>query len=341
MKRLLIAALTGVWLVPTALAWNAAGHRLITILALDGLPADSPAWLRDETTRQRIAFQSSEPDRWRSWNSTYLHHENKPDHFLDIEDLDGFGLTLATIPPLRNEYRRAMAIAKHEHADKSKPYDVAKDADRTQEFAGDALHAIAEHYSKLQSSFNQVRVLEKINDPKRAFQLQQSRENAIYEMGILSHFVGDLAQPLHTTSNYNGWTSPNPNGYTDSRKFHSYIDGGVLAKHGLTAETVKPAVKYDVKLENPRDPWQDMIKYISRSHERVEPLYELEKSGDLDKDKGKELITTCLSDGAATLSAMYAAAWATAAPNEKQIADFQFYDELKLDAPASAPASAP
>ncbi|MFN0137059.1 MAG: S1/P1 nuclease [Phycisphaerae bacterium] len=329
MKRLICAALIALQLAAPALAWNAHGHRTITYLALDGLPSEAPEWLRDATVRHRIAFQSSEPDRWRSSGMSQLHHENKPDHFIDIEDLAQFGLTLETIPPLRNEYRRAMAIAKHIHPDQMQKYDAAKDADRAQEFPGDALHAIAEHYAKLQSAFSQVRILERVNDPDRAFQLQQCRENAIYHMGVLSHFVGDLAQPLHTTRHYNGWVGENPSGYTESKKFHSYIDGGVLDKHSLTFTNVKPAMRKDAKIENPRDPWKEVLTYVRRSHDRMEPLYAMEKSGELDKDAGKQFITACLADGASMLSAMYWAAWNSAVPNDKQVADFVFFDELK------------
>ena len=55
-------------------------------------------------------------------------------------------------------------------------------------------YAIAEHYAKLQSSYNTVRILEGLGDPSRALQLEEARSNALYHMGQLSHFVGDAAQ---------------------------------------------------------------------------------------------------------------------------------------------------
>ncbi len=101
-----------------ALAWDAHGHRTITLLALDTLAqTDStrPAFLATPESREMAAFQSSEPDRYRAVRSGYLKHENDPDHYIDVEDLVPFGLTLETVPKLRYEYLRAMAIAKHEH----------------------------------------------------------------------------------------------------------------------------------------------------------------------------------------------------------------------------------
>lgn len=47
-------------------------------------------------------------------------------------------------------------------------------------------------------------------------------------MGVMGHYVGDLTQPLHTTKNYNGWVGENPAGYTTSKGFHAWIDGGFL-----------------------------------------------------------------------------------------------------------------
>ena len=93
-----------------ALAWSAHGHRTITYLALDGLPADVPDWLRDPSIRHRIADQSNEPDRWRGTPTPPLAHENDPDHYIDIEDLAQFGLTLQTVSPYRYDYLREVAF---------------------------------------------------------------------------------------------------------------------------------------------------------------------------------------------------------------------------------------
>jgi hypothetical protein len=346
MRRLLALATILALFSPSAPAWNARGHRLVTLLALDGLPADAPAFLRDETVRQRIAFQASEVDRWRGWTVPVLGHENKPEHYLDLEDLQGFGLTLETIPRLRGEYLRALAVAKHVHPDQAPPYDASKDAERTKEWPGLLPHAIAEHYAKLQAAFWQIRTLEKINDADRAYQLTQERENAIYHMGMLSHFVADAAQPLHTTKHFNGWVGENSHGFTTSNQFHSYIDGGAIATHDLTYEGLKPETQFKATV-SARDPWNDVLSYIRRSHDRLVPVYELEKSGKLDQAEGKAFISECLRDGGTMLAALYSAAWESSAPNQKQVSDFVMYDEKSptsqpkgwRPSPASQPAS--
>src|SRR5581483_1165465 len=47
--------------------------------------------------------------------------------------------------------------------------------------------------------------------------------------GWLGHYVGDGAQPLHVTVQYNGWTGPNPNGYTTAHQIHSQFEGAFVA----------------------------------------------------------------------------------------------------------------
>jgi hypothetical protein len=325
-------AAAAVLLVLTAasgvLAWSAHGHRAITYLALDGLPTDAPDWLRDPSIRHRIADQSNEPDRWRGTPTPPLAHENDPDHYIDIEDLAQFGLTLPTVSPYRYEYLRDMAIAKQTHPESVAPYDSAADKDHTREWPGFLPHAITEHYAKLRACFNTYRILAELNDPVRADQLEQARQNCIFEMGILSHFVADASQPLHTTKHHHGWVGDNPNGYTTDRGFHAYIDSGVVELHGYTAESLRPLVRFTATVDAD-NPWQDTLQYINRSFELVQPLYRLKRDGDLEKAAGKAFIAERLTDAASMLAALYSAAWTSSAPDERQIQAWVRYNNFK------------
>ncbi|MCA9244567.1 MAG: hypothetical protein KDA32_11460 [Phycisphaerales bacterium] len=314
-------------LAAPAFAWDAQGHRTITYLAFDGLPSDTPDWLRDSDTRNRAAFQSNGPDRWRGWGAPTLGHEHKPDHFLDIEDLAGFGLTLRTIPTFRQEYYRALAISKYAHPEMAPSYDASEDSERTREWPGALPYAILEEFVKLQSAFNDVRIIESLNDPARAHQLKQARETAIYHIGVLSHYVGDAAQPLHTTRHYNGWVGENPHGYTTDRGFHAMIDGDLLDMHGLTYEKLKPLMRYAARL-NPMAPWDAILDHIDRSHDQMEPLYKLEKSGELREEAGRRFTIERFESAASMLSAMIDQAWRSSAPNNQQIAAFVKYNRF-------------
>jgi hypothetical protein len=355
------AALTAVC-SSAALAWDAYGHRTIALLAVDVMQSKLPADATGETSplafvfqasgRNQVGYQAGEPDRYRAIHLGQLKHENDPDHYIDVEDLDQFGLTLSTIPPLRYEYLRVMAVAKHEHPENAKPYNERRDIARTQEWPGYLPYAIMEHYGKLISSDRQVRVLESLHDPKRADQLTAARSNVLFEMGQLAHFVGDAAQPLHTTCHHHGWVGDNPNGYTTNNGFHAYIDGTIVGIHGLSYDTLKGACATERTVDR-NDPWMDVLAEIQRSHDQLRPLYELQKSGDLEKEPGKKFITERFCDGATMLGTLYAAAWEASAMVPKDAADFLKYDEgssgkpnpmekgKKEDAPAPAPSPAP
>ncbi len=312
----------------TALGWSAHGHRTITYLALEGLPIEMPEFVRDASIRARIADNSNEPDRWRGMQLHTLGHQNGLDHYIDIEDLAQFGLTLETVSPFRYEYMRDMAVAMHVHPENVKPVDPSQDAEKTKQWPGFLPHAILEHFNKLKIAFNTYRILLALNDPARADQLATAKENCIYEMGIISHFVGDTSQPLHTTTHHHGWVGDNPGGYTTDRGIHAYIDGAVVDLHAITVESLRPLMKYEVKVDG-KDPWQDTLVYIKRSHAQVEPLYKLEKDKTLAKEAGKKMIEERLADAAATLSAYYAAAWASSEPSERDIQAWVRYNNFK------------
>jgi hypothetical protein len=312
MKRMLLVLLV-LHLVLPAWAWGPYVHRSLTYLALDGLPADIPAWLRDPNVRDRIAFQSNQPDNWREWKSVVLEHVNNPDHYLDVERLEDFGLTLQTVPKLRREYLKAMVLAKYEHPERVSPYDPATDPARVQEWPGFVLQAVAEEYAKLQSAFSDLRKLEQGGDSVPPARLEQARAVVIEHMGNLSHFVEDMAQPLHTTKHYDGWVGENPAGYRWRKDFHAYIDTGLPAALGLTYEALKPQVSYGRRV-NASDPWEDVIQHFQRSHDQLVRLYELERDGQLDGPEGRALIAGRLADAAAMTSAMIWAAYTSSGP---------------------------
>ncbi|HYE02036.1 MAG TPA: hypothetical protein VD963_02245 [Phycisphaerales bacterium] len=333
MRRMLAGLVLACGAAGAGLGWGAHGHRTITYLALKGLPADAPEWMRSARTRELVAEQSNEPDRWRGLPSRYLKHENDPDHYIDVELLAQFGLTLQTVPPLRNEYLRAMAIAKHTHPESVEPYDAAKDPEAAKEWPGFLPHAIAEHYAKLRASLLIYRTVEALGEPDRAHQLELAQQNVIYHMGVLSHFVGDAAQPLHTTKHHHGWVGPNPEQYTTRGGIHSYIDSAIVDLHGLDEHNLAPLVDAS-RAVTAADPWPETLAYIERSFREVEPLYRLEKTGELDRDPGKQFISVRLADAASMLGALYRAAWESSAPTEQDLAAFVKYNNFRRAQPA-------
>lgn len=325
--RGMIVGLAFLTLARGASAWDASGHRMIASAALTGALRGGgteglPQWLGSPEARVRLEFQAAEPDRWRGQPSTILRHENNPDHYLDVEDLADFDLSVRTIPPLRNEYLRAMILAKAAHPEKFSEYNAAKDVAREQEWPGFVLHAVAEHYAKLQASFRTLRILEGLDEPARSAQIEQERGNVIYHMGALAHFTGDIAQPLHTTRHHHGWKGENPGGYTTEGGFHAHIDGRILAIHAIKAEDILAASSFE-RTVNARDPWNDTIEELERSFAQVETLYKMNKDGTLEQPAGRVVIVARLADAAEVLAALYRGAWESSVPEGREVKMFQ------------------
>lgn len=319
----------------SCLGWDGSGHRMITKAALEGLSADMPPWLKDEDTLTASVDLAQQPDRWRSVKVPQLKHVNDPDHYIDVEDLEPFGMTLRTMPPLRHEYVKQLALAREKPDFKGPPINPAQDQAKTLEYPGFVAHATLENYGRLVGAFRMVRMFGTMKDEKHAGQIEAAQWNARIQIGVLSHFVGDTAQPLHTTKHHHGWVGENPEGYTTDRKIHSYIDGEILKIHAISVEDIKAKADFERRLSN--DLWGDTLTYTERSFKEVEPLYLLKKSGELEQSKGKEFIVGRLADASSQLSALIESAWAEAAPTAKDVDDLKKFEDIKESGKAQPP----
>jgi hypothetical protein len=315
-----LSALTLAMLTPPAHAWDGHGHRIITRVAMEGLDPSMPAWLRAEEAIAACEDYSRTPDRWRGVKVAQLKHINDPDHYIDIEDLAPHALSLRTMPQLRHEYVKAIAAARAKPDFAGEPIDAKKDFAKTLELPGLLPISTMEAYAKVVAAFRTYRIVEAINQPSRQTQLTNAKWNAYVHIGILSHFVGDAAQPLHTTRHYNGWIGDNPQGFTTDKKFHAYIDGGVLAHHKIREDDLRPLADFARTL-SAEDLWNEVLTHIERSHAKMVATYEMQKSGALQQQAGKSFIVERLGDASGMLSALIEAAWIEAAPTPKDLED--------------------
>lgn len=208
-----------------ALAWDYEGHRTVNSLALASLPADFPAFVREPANAERIAFLSGEPDRWRNVPDAVMRQSGGSwtDHFFDVEQVADAGLDLAKVPSLRYDFAVQFAAGRAAHPGNFPPIDPAKNTDHTREWPGFAPWAITEYYSRLKSAFSYLKTFgESGGTPE---EIANAQANILYVMGVMGHYVGDCAQPLHTTVHHNGWVGDNENGYTRWPGLHSWVDG--------------------------------------------------------------------------------------------------------------------
>lgn len=272
-------------------AWDYEGHHAVNELALASLPPDFGIQLTPEL-KNRIAFLAGEPDRWRNTPDLPLKHFNGPDHYIDLEDIQLLGLTPDTMPPLRYDFVADIALARAAHPAKFPKIDPDHDSDHTRELDGFLPWAITENYEKLKSDFSTLKTLRQYGGS--AVDIANAEADCVYVMGVMGHYVGDGSQPLHTTKYFNGWVGDNPKGYTTRQNFHAWIDGGYFKKTGgIKVDQLVGQIQPATPLANAEDPdgvFHDVIAYIVDQNKYVEPLYEMEKNGQLTGvgDKGMD-----------------------------------------------------
>ncbi len=114
-----------------AYGWDEDGHVIVTRLACAKLPDNMPDWIKTPEAQNRIAYLCAEPDRWRGQHNVNLDHDNDPNHYMDIDDLPQFDLTLDTIPKLRREFTDLLATKRAATPNKFGSYNRAKDKNYT------------------------------------------------------------------------------------------------------------------------------------------------------------------------------------------------------------------
>jgi hypothetical protein len=324
-SRLVALAVLSVLGVSPGRAWDYEGHRIVNQLALAGLPADFPAFVRAPVAAERIAFLAGEPDRWRNSPDLPLQHENSPNHYLDLEELGWAGLDPAAVSPLRYEFALQFAAGRAAHPRIFPAIDPARNADHTREWAGFLPWEITESFARLKAAFSYLRAFEEAGGTPE--EIANAQANVISLMGVMGHYVGDGAQPLHVTVHHHGWVGANPHGYTTDSKIHAWIDGGFIAKAGIRfaglATQARPAqVLAATPAAGERDAmFSEVMRYLVEQHGRVEPLYEVEKAGQLKADgspgsvDGKGFIEEQLLRGGQMLGSIWLTAWRTAPPD--------------------------
>jgi hypothetical protein len=315
-------------------AWNYEGHRTVNELALAALPADFPAFVRAPAAAERIAFLSGEPDRWRNVDPWLKQvGASWTDHFLDLEQLPAAGLDPRAVSSYRYEFVVAFAAGRAAHPENFPAVDPAKDRDHTRAWPGFSPWAVAEWTQKLRSAFAYLKAYQELGGTPE--EIANAEENIVYTMGVLGHYVGDSAQPLHSTDCFNGWVGPNPKGFTTWNGIHSWIDGGLIAKTGITTESLKARMQPAEALPpstpaDGRDPvFLAAMDFLIANHAFVEPLYQMEKDGLLGNDQlgadgvvhhathpvspeGKAFIEDRLVSGGSMLAKLWVTAWKSA-----------------------------
>jgi hypothetical protein len=268
---------------PAAHAWGNEGHRMINRLAATNLPADVPVFLHAETAIDEIEYLGPEPDRWRSPSEPELVAVQAPEHFIDLEPADALG----ALPRKRLDFE-AKVFAAGERPEKVglQPWQTTEVWER--------LKVAMRDYRALTANHQDTKPVE---------------QAILFYAGWLGHYVGDGSQPLHTTIQYNGWTGPNPNGYTTGHQIHWQFEGPFVG-----ANIHAPDVQAKMTPVKPIDGdiFDFYVAYLRHSATYVEKVYQLEKAGGFvgkGTAESEEFTAERLAAGASMLRDMIYTAW--------------------------------
>ena len=306
MKRIVLAAVAMLAVaVPAAQvdAWGSTGHRMIGVAAVRALPDSLPAFIRGMDAAAEVGEMSREPDRSKGAGQPH-DRERDTAHFVDLDDtghvLNANGLSIDALPNLKSEYDAQLLAAGIKVDD-----------------AGYLPYAIMDGWQQLVRDFAYWRVLNAIEqretDPaKRAwYREDRLRREAltIRDMGVLSHYVGDGSQPLHTSIHFNGWGDyPNPEGFTNSRQTHGTFEGGFVRRN-VRLDAVEAAMA--APMLDGFEMKRSIVSYLKIGVSQVTPFYTLEKAGAFAEGdaRGVAFATERVAAGAAELRDLTILAW--------------------------------
>lgn len=291
-RSIVASAMVPLFAVQPSFAWGADGHRMINRLAADNLPKDVPAFLRNGGALDMMEYMGPEPDRWRNAAVPELGDAQAPEHFIDMEYIE---LIDGALPKKRFDFIRVLAQAQTRHPEmKLQP-----------EIVGLLPYVTEEVWQRLRNSMHEYRKLLAAGEDTKPV------ETAIlFYASWLGHYVADGSQPLHATKNYNGWTGPNPNGYTTDHKIHSLFESIYVTANIKPSDIAPLVAAAPPKVLN--DEWSDFLGYLHGASAQVEKVYQLEKAGgftDAGTSEAKLFTEQRLAVGAIELRDMIYTAW--------------------------------
>ena len=282
--RTVAAVVVLLLLVPASVAaWGEKGHLMVNRLAIEAASAKLPEFMN--AARESVVYNGYEPDRWREEGRTsVMNTVQAADHFFDSE----YWGAISTIEPDRYSFMEKVATKKVE---------LVK--------IGYLPYAVIENYGKLVNAFRFWR------NAKNPQDRESARANAVYVAGVMGHYAGDAAMPMHMSIQFNGWqeTSPNPKNFTKDRGFHARYEAAYV-NGAIEIAAVRSRVQTPQRLAHV---WDSIKQYVMQGFADLEPAYELEKAGEFNpqqpRPKGTDFIATQLARAGTMLGSLWYTAW--------------------------------
>ncbi|HJZ58540.1 MAG TPA: hypothetical protein VKE74_26605 [Gemmataceae bacterium] len=265
-------AVVGLLLAGVVSAWWGGGHESIAEAAAARLPNEMPEFFRKGG--KHLAHFAVDPDRWKNKEATFLRRAEESNHFLDSEDLDGKAL------PGTNRFDGMKLVST----------ELKKEPSRV----GLLPYAILENFDRLTVAFYDYRKMP--NNPSVPMK-------CLVYGGVMCHYTGDAAMPLHTTRDFDGRNQPD--GSVKQKGIHAKIDA-FPEKFHITPEEICRGLE----AKRIDDPWAHVNKFIDESHSHIEKCYELDAKGAFDNPTEESrafILGRCRAGAQLTLDLWYTA----------------------------------
>lgn len=309
-----------------AMAWGERGHNAVArvaarLVASSKDPETAAFGAILQKREHMLGHLANVPDIvWRS-DDPAVKAANAPSHFVDLEYIlpESGKLTARECPADFEAYRKAIANNCSKKQLSCAPGETENDKLSKAGHAPFRIQALSQELTKT------------LAETKNAKAEARSAliDKALLYSGILAHFVGDLANPHHTSSDYDGW-------HSDQGGLHGYFETDQVDAQGLDLEASmfaaalkdQPAQKIFGK---DRDPLLMAWDLTIESHARIPALLELDRKNSLVKKSSNTLRTKAerkpsaavanayhdflierLSIGADALATVWIAAWEAA-----------------------------
>ena len=219
-----------------AWSWWSGGHGIITRAAVKTLPEDMPAFFR--SGERMIAHCSFDPDIAKNRGTSYVKKAEHPEHFLDLELLQG-----RPLPKGRYAFTQLCA-----------------ELGIRPEKVGLLPYATAEWTERLAMAFAEYRKWP--DNPV-------IQNKCMVYAGFIAHYAEDMCQPLHLTIHFDGRAKPD--GSSPGTGIHEKVDG-LIEYLALDPDDLAR----DAKIEPLDDLMDDILKEIEAGRALIDRVYELE-----------------------------------------------------------------
>jgi len=283
MKTILLFAMT--FLSFNVFAWGKRGHQAVCETAAIAVSSEPNAGFMKSRAFD-FGYYCNVPDF--IWKREKTYQTEKTEHYMDLEFF--------------NE-------AFKKQPDVKKPFDLSrKDFDakfpEVKNEYGRAFWRVREINDQITQLTTQLKALpdDKVKE-KQALQ-----EKWLVLIGVMGHYIGDLAQPLHTTENHDGQKS-------GQKGIHGFYEDEVVDqmfpgfRAPLQDEVNKRWPKF--KKENENKSLTELMDQLARiSFKDIEPMLALDKKNKRDPvaksaEKYRKMVMKNLVDGSLTLAEIY------------------------------------